>query len=141
MPSTTTSPASALPGSAWDFYPWSHEMRVPFAQWRWLALIPIACALLTLDLAFVDLFALAYFAAVYSMAFAVYHGDSGELDRHMVLTAALYRFAPIVALAPVWERLRPLWYRPTAPFTTSSQSTQRGTITPSAASVVKGFAR
>jgi len=100
-----------LPGSAWDFYPWSQEMRMPFAQWRWLALIPIACALLTLDLAFVDLFALAYFAAVYSMAFAVYHGDSGELDRHMVLTAALYRFAPIVALAPVWERLRPLWRR------------------------------
>jgi hypothetical protein len=29
----------------------------------------------------------------------------------MVLTAALYRFAPIVALAPVWERLRPLWSR------------------------------
>jgi hypothetical protein len=98
-----------LPTSAWDFYPWSHEMRLPFAQWRWLALIPIACALLTLDLAFVDLFALAYLGAVYLMAFAVYHGDTGELDRHLVLTAALYRFAPVVALAPVWERLRRLW--------------------------------
>ncbi|HSQ01605.1 MAG TPA: hypothetical protein VL049_30645 [Candidatus Dormibacteraeota bacterium] len=101
-----------LPGSAWDFYPWSHAMRMPFAEWRWLPLIPIACALLTLELTFADLFALAYVAAVYLMAFAVYHGDTGELDRHLVLTATLYRFAPVVALAPVWERVRLLWRSP-----------------------------
>ena len=101
-----------LPGSAWDFYPWSHAMRLPFAQWRWLAVIPVACALLTFHVAFVDLFALAYLAAVYLMAFAVFHGDTGEMDRHLVLTATLYRFAPVIALAPVWERVRRLWSRP-----------------------------
>ena len=101
-----------LPGSAWDFYPLSHAMRLPFTRWRLLALLPLACAVLTWRLAFVDLFALAYLAAVYLMAFAVYHGDTGEMDRHLVLTSALYRFAPFIALAPLWERLRPLW-RPT----------------------------
>lgn len=101
-----------LPGSAWDFYPWSHAMRLPFAAWRWLALVPLACALLTLQLTFADLFALAYLAAVYLMAFAVYHGDTGEMDRHLVLTATLYRFAPVIALAPIWERARRLWRAP-----------------------------
>lgn len=104
-----------LPGSAWDFYPWSHALRLPFAQWRWLAVIPVACALLTFSVAFVDLFALAYLAAVYLMAFAVFHGDTGEMDRHLVLTATLYRFAPIIALAPLWERVRVLWSRPPPP--------------------------
>jgi len=98
-----------LPGSAWDFYPWSHAMRLPFGEWRWLALIPIACALLTWQVTFADLFVLAYLAAVYLMAFAVFHGDTGEMDRHLVLTAALYRFAPVIALAPVWERIRRVW--------------------------------
>lgn len=108
-----------LPGSAWDFYPWSHALRLPFAEWRWLALIPIACALLTRQLAFADLFALAYLVAVYLMAFAVFHGDTGEMDRHLVLTAALYRFAPVVALAPVWERLRRPWTPPERPSVTT----------------------
>ena len=98
-----------LPASAWDFYPWSHAMRLPFASWCWLALIPVGCALLTFQVTFADLFALAYLAAVYLMAFAVFHGDTGEMDRHLVLTAALYRFAPVIALAPVWERLRRAW--------------------------------
>lgn len=98
-----------LPGSAWDLYPISHAMRLPFAQWLWLAAIPLASALISRRVAFADLFALAYLSAVYLMAFAVFHGDSGEMDRHMVLTAALYRFAPIVALAPVWDRLRWPW--------------------------------
>lgn len=102
-----------LPGSAWDFYPWSHAMRLPFAEWRWLPLVPLACALLTLQLTFADLFALAYLAAVYLMAFAVYHGDTGEMDRHLVLTATLYRLAPVIALAPIWDRARRLW-RPVA---------------------------
>jgi hypothetical protein len=104
-----------LPGSAWDFYPWSHAMRLPFARWRWLAVIPVASALLTFSVAFVDLFALAYLAAVYLMAFAVFHGDTGEMDRHLVLTATLYRFAPVIALAPLWERVRVLWSRPAPP--------------------------
>ena len=47
---------------------------------------------------FVDLFALAYLAAVYLMAFVVFHADTGELDRHMSLVAALYRMAPVVVL-------------------------------------------
>ncbi|MFN8643612.1 MAG: hypothetical protein U0802_18860 [Candidatus Binatia bacterium] len=104
-----------LPGTAWDFYGISHAMRLPFAQWRWLAAVPVACALLTLRVAFVDLFVLAYLAAVYLMAFAVFHGDTGEMDRHLVLTATLYRFAPVIALAPIWERVRGLWARPGPP--------------------------
>lgn len=103
-----------LPGSAWDLYPASHAMRLPFTRWRWLALVPLACALLTWRIAFVDLFALAYLAAVYLMAFAVFHGDTGEMDRHMVLTAALYRFAPVIVLGSVWERVRGLWHREAA---------------------------
>jgi hypothetical protein len=98
-----------LPGSAWDFYPWSHAMRLEFATWCRLAAIPVACALLTWEIAFADLFALAYLVAVYLMAFAVFHGDTGEMDRHLVLTAALYRLAPVIVLAPVWERARRLW--------------------------------
>jgi hypothetical protein len=100
-----------LPGSAWDFYPWSHAMRLPFTQWICLALIPLACALLTWQVIFADLFVPAYLVAVYLMAFAVFHGDTGEMDRHLVLTAALYRFAPVIALAPVWERVRRAWRR------------------------------
>lgn len=100
-----------LPGSAWDFYPVSHALRLPFAQWLWLAAVPLAGALLSRRVLFVDLFVLAYLAAVYLMAFAVFHGDTGEMDRHLVLTAALYRFAPIVALAPLWERIGWLWRR------------------------------
>jgi hypothetical protein len=99
-----------LPTSAWDFYPWSNAMRLPFVEWRCLALIPIACAVLTLQVTFADIFAIAYLVAVYLMAFAVYHGDTGELDRHLVLTATLYRFAPVIALAPIWERVRRLWH-------------------------------
>lgn len=103
-----------LPSSAWDFYPLSHAMRLPFAAWPWLALIPVACAVLTVQITFADLFAVAYMLGVYLMAFAVFHGDTGEMDRHLVLTAALYRFAPIIALAPIWERARRLWSEPDA---------------------------
>jgi hypothetical protein len=98
-----------LPGVAWDAYPASHALRLPFATWLWLAAIPFASALLTRRVVFGDLFALAYLAAVYLMAFAVFHGDTGEMDRHLVLTAALYRLAPVAALAGVWERLSELW--------------------------------
>jgi hypothetical protein len=98
-----------LPRSAWDFYPWSHALRMPFAHWCYLAAIPLGCALLTWELAFADLFALAYLLAVYLMAFAVFHGDTGELDRHLALTAALYRFAPVIALVPIWDRVRRAW--------------------------------
>lgn len=96
-----------LPGSAWDWYPISHALRLPLARWWWLAVLPVACALLTRRVRFIDLFVLGYLAAVYLMAFAVFHGDTGEMDRHMVLTAALYRFAPVIALGCVWERLWP----------------------------------
>jgi len=97
-----------LPGTAWDAYPISHAMQIEFARWLWLAAIPLASALLTRRVVFGDLFVLAYLAAVYLMAFAVFHGDTGEMDRHMVLTATLYRFAPVAALAGVWERIRRL---------------------------------
>ena len=36
-------------------------------------------------------------------------------ERTLVLTATLYRFAPIIALAPLWERVRVLWSRPAPP--------------------------
>ena len=85
--------------------------QIPFRYWRWMAVVPVACALLTLSVRFIDLFALAYLVAVYVLTFAVYHGDSGELDRHMVLVAALYRMAPIVVLACVWEHVVALWQR------------------------------
>ena len=101
--------AGSPAGECLDFYPWSHEMRMPFAQWRWLALIPIACALLTLDLAFVDLFALAYFAAVYSMAFAATATPAvgspyGPHRRAVSVRADRGAGAGV-------ERLRPLWRR------------------------------
>jgi len=85
--------------------------QMAFRHWRWLAIVPIACAVLTWSLRFVDAFALAYFAALYVLAFGVFHGDTGEMDRHMVLIAALYRMAPIVALACVWEHARALLRR------------------------------
>jgi len=85
--------------------------QIPFVYWRWMAVVPVACAVLTLSVRFIDLFGLAYLIAVYVLTFGVYHGDSGELDRHMVLVAALYRMAPIVVLASVWEHAHALWQR------------------------------
>jgi hypothetical protein len=35
----------------------------------------------------------------------VFHGDSAEMERHIVLTAVLYRLSPLVMLACIWERL------------------------------------
>ena len=94
-----------LPGTAKDLTRFYDAVRVPFRIWIWLAAVPVLCAALSRQLRFVDLFALAYLAAVYVLAFVVYHGDSGELDRHMVLVSALYRMAPVVVLASVWERI------------------------------------
>lgn len=105
-----------LPGSAWDWYPVAHALQLPFRHWLWLAAVPVACALLTRRVRFIDAFVLAWLAAVYLMAFTVFHGDTGEMDRHMVLTAALYRFTPIVALGSIWERL---WRR--SDFTAETQ--------------------
>jgi hypothetical protein len=44
--------------------------------------------------------------AIYCLAFIVYHGDTGDLERHMVLVSSLYRMAPVVALACPRDRLR-----------------------------------
>jgi hypothetical protein len=94
-----------MPRIASDLIPLYDAVQLPFRQWVWLALVPIACAAVTRRLYFVDLFALAFLAAIYVMAFVVYHGDAGEFDRHMVLVAALYRMAPLVVLASIWERV------------------------------------
>jgi hypothetical protein len=80
-------------------------VAVPFRYWKWLAVVPLLCAAVTRRIRFVDLFALAYPAAVYLMAFVVFHADTGELDRHMSLVAALYRMAPVVVLGCVGDRL------------------------------------
>jgi hypothetical protein len=50
--------------------------------------------------------ALGYLGAIYCLAFIVYHGDTGDLERHMVLVSSLYRMAPVVALACPRDRLR-----------------------------------
>jgi hypothetical protein len=99
----------ALPGAAMNLNRLWDGVRLPFSTWLWLAAIPVACAAVTRRIRFPDLLALAYLAAVYSLAFIVYHGDSGELERHMVFVGALYRMAPVMALACVWDRLRERW--------------------------------
>lgn len=93
-----------LPGTANDLARFYDAVWVPFRFWAWLAAVPVLCAVLSRRPRFVDLFALAYLAAVYVLAFVVYHADAGELDRHMVLVSALYRMAPVVVLSSVWER-------------------------------------
>jgi hypothetical protein len=94
-----------LPGAARDLIRVYDKMKLRFRHWCWLALIPVLCAVLTREVRFVDAFALAYLVAVYVLAFAAFHGDTGELERHMVLVAALYRMAPVVVLSSVWERV------------------------------------
>jgi hypothetical protein len=94
-----------LPGVAMDLTRVYDAVRLPFGSWVWLAAIPVACALLSWRIAFIDLFTLAYMIGVYVMAFIVYHADSGELERHMVFVSMLYRMAPVIALGCVWERI------------------------------------
>jgi hypothetical protein len=107
-----------LPASANALIPFYDAVRLNFRFWYWLALVPVLCAALTLSVRFVDVFVLAYLAAVYVLAFAAFHGDTGELERHMVLAAAFYRMAPVIALGCVWERvagpLGRLWRRASA---------------------------
>ena len=93
-----------FPDIARDLIPYYDAILLPFRIWVWLALAPIACAVVTRRLCFIDLFALAYIAAVYALAFVVFHADAGEIDRHIMLAAALYRLTPIVVLGCVWER-------------------------------------
>jgi hypothetical protein len=81
---------------------------LPFRFWWPLALVPLLAVGLARRVRFIDLFALAYCAAVYGMTFVVFHADTGELDRHMTLVAALYRMAPIVVLACLWQHARTL---------------------------------
>lgn len=80
-------------------------LAIPFRFWWLLGLVPVSCAALTRSVRFADVFALIYLAAVYAMSFVVFHADTGELDRHMTLAAALYRMAPLVALACIWQRI------------------------------------
>jgi hypothetical protein len=98
-----------LPGTANDLIGFYDHLALPFHRWVWLAALPVLCAALSRRVRFVDLFALAFLAAVYALAFVVFHGDTGELGRHMILVAALYRMAPAVALGSVWERLLAMW--------------------------------
>ena len=91
--------------AATGLIPMYDAVAVPFRYWYWLALVPPLCAAASRRIRFVDLFALAYLAAVYVMAFVVFHADTGELDRHMSLVAALYRMAPVVVLACIWDRV------------------------------------
>ena len=99
----------ALPGAAMNLNRLWDRARLSFAIWVWLAAVPILCAVVTRRIRFPDLLALDYLAAIYCLAFIVYHGDSGELERHMVLVSSFYRMAPVVALASVWSRLRDTW--------------------------------
>jgi len=107
-----------LPGTAADLARLYDAVAIPLRRWVWLAAGPLLCAVLERRVRFVDLFALAYLVSVYVLTFVVYHADSGELGRHMVLVAALYRLAPVIVLACAWERLSALahwWFRRSDP--------------------------
>jgi hypothetical protein len=93
-----------LPKIASDLVRFYDAVLLPFRVWVWLALVPIACAAVTRRPYFIDLYALAFLAAVYVIAFVVYHADAGELDRHIILASALYRMAPVVVLGCIWAR-------------------------------------
>ena len=71
----------------------------------------IVCALLSWGIRFIDVFTIAYMIGVYVVAFIVFHGDSGELSRHMSFVNMLYRITPAVALACIWERVGALAQR------------------------------
>lgn len=86
--------------------PFYANAALPFTAWVSLAIVPIGCIAIRRPRRFIDLFALAFMAAVYALAFVVFHADSGELPRHMVLVAALYRLAPLVVLGCVCEVAR-----------------------------------
>jgi hypothetical protein len=94
-----------LPRTAYDLIRVYDKMKLQFRHWCWLAIIPVLCVAVTRTLRFVDLFALAYLLAVYALAFVAFHADTGDLPRHMVLVAALYRMAPVIVLSSVWERV------------------------------------
>ncbi len=115
-----------LPGTAGDLTRFYDAVQVPFRLWIWLAAVPVLCAALSRRPRFVDLFALAYLAAVYALAFVVYHADSGELDRHMVLVSALYRMAPVVVLASLWERVSAWRRAPSIPSPVSTSANGGG---------------
>jgi hypothetical protein len=84
------------------------DVQVPFSRWPRLALVPFACVVLSRRIRFADLWGLGFLAAVYATAFITFHADTGELERHMILPAALYRMAPLLAFAGAWERLTSL---------------------------------
>jgi hypothetical protein len=100
-----------LPGVTMDLNRVYDAVRIPFRDWRWLALVPIVCALLSWGIRFIDVFTIAYMIGVYVVAFIVFHGDSGELSRHMSFVNMLYRITPAVALACIWERVGALAQR------------------------------
>jgi hypothetical protein len=94
-----------LPGKEYQLVPFFDAVRMPFRYWRWLAVVPLVCVVLSRRVLFADLFALAYLFSVYVISFIVYHADTGELERHMSLIYMLYRLAPVVVLAGAWERI------------------------------------
>ena len=94
-----------LGGTAYELIPVYDNMELQFRHWCWLAIVPVLCVVVTRTLRFVDLFSLAYLLAVYVLTFVAFHADTGDLPRHMVLGAALYRMAPVIVLGSVWERV------------------------------------
>jgi len=95
----------ALAGREDQLVPFFDAVRLPFRYWRWLAVIPVVCVVLSRRVRFADVFALAYLVGVYVTTFIVYHADTGEMERHMSLIYMLYRMAPLVALAGALERI------------------------------------
>lgn len=99
--------AVRFPKLAFAALPLWDALRIPLGWWCALPLLPVLAGLLLRRIGFAQVFPLAYGLAVYALLFVVYHADSGELDRHLVLVGALYRLASIVVLGGIWDALRP----------------------------------
>lgn len=90
----------------------SHALAVPFAcaappLWLWLTLllVPAGAALVERRVRACDVLALSLAAGVYALAFAGYHGDAIEVDRHLLLARGLYRVVPLAALGCAARRV------------------------------------
>jgi hypothetical protein len=76
----------ALSGAAMNLNRLWDRARLPLSTWVWLAAVPIVCAAATRRIRSLS----ATLGAIYCLAFIVYHGDTGDLERHMVLVSSLY---------------------------------------------------
>jgi hypothetical protein len=92
----------------------SHLLETPFAvaalpPWLWLGVLALAAAgaLVTRQRPARAALALAVAAGAYAMAFAGYHGDALEVDRHLLLPRVLYRVVPLLALGALLSARRP----------------------------------